>query len=272
MKKSIALAAIALCALPAFAFAAYNDVTLTSDAVISVDGYTLNVSGPSAALQSIVVNAGSFSVTLSSGSSLTITSPTLQQLSSDVTTDLVNNTCTGSASSLSLAYSNTGTVTNVITPSATVCTNSSSGGGSVIVGSGPLAPGYINSNPTAAAGASSTVAVSAATSSAVTVTPSASSGSPTTATSPYVFTHNLSYRMVGSDVLKLQQYPNTHGFPVATAGPGSPWMETTRFGLLTYRALVKFQEAHAAEILIPAGLTQGSGYFGPATRAFVNSN
>jgi hypothetical protein len=41
---------------------------------------------------SIVVNASNFSVTLASGSSLTVTSPTLQQLSSDVTSDVVNNT------------------------------------------------------------------------------------------------------------------------------------------------------------------------------------
>jgi hypothetical protein len=87
-----------------------------------------------------------------------------------------------------------------------------------------------------------------------------------------VFTHNLSYRMVNSDVPRLQQYLNDHGFTLAQSGPGSPGEETDLFGLLTYAAPVKFQDAHAAEILSPVGLTQGSGYFGPATRAFVNSN
>src|ERR1700722_17067166 len=115
--------------IPFVAFAAYNDVTLTTDANILVGSYTLNVSGSTAAVQSITVNAGSFSVTLASGSSLTVSSPTFQQLSSDVTSDVTNNTCTGSQSSISLAYSGAGTVTNVITPSATVCSSSSGGGG-----------------------------------------------------------------------------------------------------------------------------------------------
>jgi hypothetical protein len=77
MKRILALAAITACALPALAFAAYNDVTLTTSTLISVGGYTLNVTGPSAVLHSIDVNASNFTVTLASGSSLTITSPTL---------------------------------------------------------------------------------------------------------------------------------------------------------------------------------------------------
>src|ERR1700682_2637725 len=136
-KSFLGFALLALAA-PSLALAAYNDVTLTTATVISVGGYTLNVSGSTAAVQSIVVNAGSFSVTLASGSSITVTSPTLQQLSSDVTSDVTSNTCNGSASSLSLAYSGGGTVTNVVTPSATVCAapaptpTASSGGGGVI--------------------------------------------------------------------------------------------------------------------------------------------
>ena len=116
--------------VPSLAFAAYNDVTLTTDANILVGSYTLDVSGSTAAVQSITVNAGNFSVTLAPGSSLTVSSPTFQQLSSDVTSDVTNNTCTASASSISLAYSGAGTVTDIITPSATVC--SGSGGGAAL--------------------------------------------------------------------------------------------------------------------------------------------
>ncbi len=68
-QKLFCITTLALCALPTLAFAAYNDVTLTTDAVISVGGYTLNVFGSSASIQSITVDAGSFSVTLASGSS-----------------------------------------------------------------------------------------------------------------------------------------------------------------------------------------------------------
>jgi len=279
MKKASALAAITACAIPAFAFAAYNDVTLTTDTVISVGGYTLDVSGSSATIQSITVNTSNFSVTLASGSSLTVSSPTLQQLSSDVTSDVTNNTCTGSASSISLAYSGAGTVTNVITPSATACTTSSGGsggggggggGGGQIVGSSPTAPGYVNTNPTATSSLIGVQTVSAATSSPA----SGAAGHASTATTTWsnVFTQNLHYRAISPEVAALQQYLNAHDAPVAAIGPGSPGEETDYFGLLTYAALVKFQDAHAAEILTPVGLTQASGYFGPATRAFVNNN
>jgi hypothetical protein len=54
--------------------------------------------------------------------------------------------------------------------------------------------------------------------------------------------------------------------------PGSPGEETNLFGLLTYAALVKFRDARAAAILTPVGLTHGSGYFRPATQAFINGN
>ena len=266
-RTPLTIALLAL-ALPGFAFAAYNDVTLTTDAVIAVGGYTLNVSGSTAAVQSIIVNAGSFSVTLVSGSSITITSPTLQQLSSDVTSDVTNNTCTGSASSISLAYSAAGTVTNVITPSATLCTTQASsgstgggGGGGMIVGSGPLAPGYQAPAPT--------------TTPAIPVGASAPtpSGSPSTAAHPaaFRFTHNLQLRARYADVQQLQKFLNTHGAIVTNAGGGSPGNETDLFGALTYAALIRFQNAHAAQILAPLGLSKGTGFFGTASRQYANS-
>jgi peptidoglycan hydrolase-like protein with peptidoglycan-binding domain len=88
----------------------------------------------------------------------------------------------------------------------------------------------------------------------------------------YTFTQNLQYLDTSPEVGQLQKYLNDHGFDLAQSGPGSSGEETDHFGSLTYAALVKFQDAYAAEILAPVGLTQGSGYFGPATRAFVNDN
>jgi hypothetical protein len=244
------------------AFAAFNDVTLTTDANILVGGYTLNVSGSTAAVQSITVNAGNFSVTLASGSSLTVSSPTFQQLSSDVTSDVTNNTCTGSQSSISLAYSGAGTVTNVITPSATVCSSSSGGGGSspppsggggMIVGSGPLAPSALG-----VSGATKPLphATSTATSSKA-LTPTASA----TSSSPLVLTKNRQLYDRGEDIRSLQKFFNTHGFIVAQSGPGSPGNETSIFGTNTYRTLIKFQKANK----LPA-----TGYLGPLTRALIN--
>jgi len=76
-----------------------------------------------------------------------------------------------------------------------------------------------------------------------------------------VFTKNLFLSITDPEVKLLQEYLNTHGFPVASSGPGSLGSETTRFGSLTQSALAKFQKAN--------GITPSSGYFGPKTRALI---
>jgi hypothetical protein len=74
-----------------------------------------------------------------------------------------------------------------------------------------------------------------------------------------------------ADVKRMQQFLNANGFTVATRGPGAPGEETEYFGTRTQLALARFQEAHAAHILAPAGLARATGLFGPLTRAFVNT-
>ncbi len=127
------------------------------------------------------------------------------------------------------------------TPSSS---GSSSGGGGVI--SGPLSPGYVNT----------------------------ANGTSTHTSSFYksflnVFNRNLTYGNEGQDVKMLQKLLNAEGFVVATLGAGASGFESTYFGGRTLQALVRFQNAHAVEILKPVGLTVGSGYFGPSTRAFL---
>jgi len=86
------------------------------------------------------------------------------------------------------------------------------------------------------------------------------------------FERNLRLGDSGPDVKALQVILNANPLThVASSGPGSPGDESTYFGFLTKQALIRYQELHSQDILIPAGLASGTGYFGLLSRAFVNS-
>jgi hypothetical protein len=76
------------------------------------------------------------------------------------------------------------------------------------------------------------------------------------------FTTPLSLGMTHPEVLTLQRFLNSNGFTLAHSGAGSPGNETTYFGQLTYRAVIRFQEYYARDILYPLNLTVGTGYWG----------
>ena len=67
--------------------------------------------------------------------------------------------------------------------------------------------------------------------------------------------------LTGDDVYALQVFLNGHGFMVAALGAGSPGHETSFFGSLTQKALIKFQKAN--------NIKPSVGYFGPITKAFI---
>lgn len=79
------------------------------------------------------------------------------------------------------------------------------------------------------------------------------------------FNKDLYLGLTDADVLKLQQFLNSHGVPVAPAGQaGSVGHETNYFGPATKAAVVKYQALH--------GISPQSGYFGPLTRAYVQTH
>jgi peptidoglycan hydrolase-like protein with peptidoglycan-binding domain len=74
----------------------------------------------------------------------------------------------------------------------------------------------------------------------------------------------LQLKTTGDEVWALQQYLNTHGFPVALSGAGSSGQETSYFGPATQAALAKYQAAK--------GIAPAAGYFGPKTRAAISGD
>lgn len=80
---------------------------------------------------------------------------------------------------------------------------------------------------------------------------------------PLSWERNLSQGARGVDVSALQTFLAVNGGPVLPA--------TGFYGPMTARAVSVFQEAHAAEVLTPAGLARGTGRVGPLTRTKLNA-
>ncbi len=291
MKKFLLSGSIVALLLPGLAWAAFDTVSLTTDAKISAGGVTLDVSGATAVVESITVQSGTFSFVLLSGSSLQVTSATGQYISTDadgsyITTD----TCSGGTSVLKFSSSSATVTINVTPSSSTACSGHATGAAAAAVaattgggggppvasggGGGAFAAPTITVTTPAATPASSqtsskpTVAGLQAQLNALLAQIAGLTGKATPSANAYInananasFKRTLSVGSTGADVKALQVYLNTHGFMVTKSGAGSSGKETTRFGGATKAALKAWQKS--------VGITPANGLFGPKTRAYI---
>lgn len=85
------------------------------------------------------------------------------------------------------------------------------------------------------------------------------------------FTKDLKVGVSDTEVMSLQKVLNEDGDTlVSTEGPGSSGNETMYFGEKTKVAIIKFQQKYASDILVPAGLSSGTGFVGSLTRKKLN--
>jgi hypothetical protein len=160
--------------------------------------------------------------------------------------------CDGSTSSYNIS-SNNANVTLTLSAGGAQCAAAASSGGG---GGGPI----VSSGGGGGGGGGGPYILGPV---IIPTTPAPTAPSTTPAPGHTSFTHDFTVGGKGSDVKALQQFLNTHGFPVAKSGLGSAGNETTFFGAGTKAALIKFQKAN--------GITPAAGYFGPKTRAKINS-
>lgn len=99
-------------------------------------------------------------------------------------------------------------------------------------------------------------------------TPAATATATKASKSSAVFTKNLKAGYSDSQVKLLQRFLNNSGFKLAASGAGSAGKETSYFGSLTKKALIRFQKANQNKV---AGIAKELGYFGTATRALANT-
>lgn len=230
MKKIYtAIVFLSMVTIPATSSAAYNDVTLTTDTIITVGGVNLNVSGSSVVVESIIVSTNSFDVTLLTSSSFAVSSAdkkgfTISTSGAAVTSTVV---CDTSSSTLTLAPSGTAIVTVSLDAS---CVPSSAVSAVMPI---TIVNGSIGLfAPVAPSTASTTLS------------------QPQLPPSPY--TRSLSVGESGADVEALQTFLEDRGFLVMPQGVAKGY-----FGALTKQALIKYQRSVGIDPI---------GILGPATR------
>jgi hypothetical protein len=85
----------------------------------------------------------------------------------------------------------------------------------------------------------------------------------------YTFNTDLTVGSTGPAVVALQECLQYMGY-LPNVVNGQPFSPTGTYAGMTKSAVLQLQNEYAAEILTPEGLTEGTGYCGASTRAFIN--
>lgn len=231
-KYQLCIGAIILAVLlPGLVYAAYDDVTLTTDTILTVGSYNLTVSGSNATIESITVNADDFQANVTRSSTFTIRSADRKVMTvTGITDSYIVQSCTNDYSQVVVTVpssASAGTVTVTVTPTSASCVTTTPSGSISGGGSG---------------GASIPAPVSIPV-----VIPAVSA----VAASPVIFLKDLSRGNEGEDVMTLQKFLalDKEIYPEGIA--------SGFFGPATERAVKRFQAKY--------GILQ-VGRVGPATR------
>lgn len=273
MKKQIKRIAIYLGMgfLPVVAMAAYNDVSLGTSAIISINdslgnAVSLTVAGSADTVESISVSSTDFSVTLQSGSTLTIASAGRNLITTGAPSSNYSTTCETSQSTMTLTATAALSTTVSVSPNAcgaASSSSSSSGSNGPVAQSGGGGGGGSYIKPTTNTTTSDQAKNAALQATLAGLQAQVNSAGAGTGKG-FTFAKSMSLGSKSSDVMNVQKVLNSDtDTQVADVGIGSKGKETTYLGPATIKAIKKFQVKYG---LAKPGVA-GYGLLGPKTKA-----
>ncbi|MBP9771645.1 MAG: peptidoglycan-binding protein [Candidatus Pacebacteria bacterium] len=264
--------------LPSAVFAAFDDLTLETSAILDVGGYEITVYGSSATLETLVVNENTFVVTLEDGSSIVVASADRVDFVNDAPEALISSeVCSETESRIGFTNTANGETEITVTPSGT-CTaveeeeeeeaeeeEDDNDGGSIGSHNKPIARPISAAHDELSDTSDLIEQLKAALKTLIALGGAVPPGLEQyldDSSTDSAYTRNLTIGDIGDDVRALQLFLISQNKGPAAQALASNGV-TGYFGPLTQAALAEFQAA--------VGITPAIGFFGPVTREYVNA-